>query len=119
MPSIRSLEQRREALLLQLRTIPNLMRGTVYVRQRKCGRAECACANAGGVRHKGWQLSVNMDGRTRTRHIRQEQLVEVTELTLNYQKLWRLVEKLTEVNILLLQERHGSSTGGKKTAEKG
>lgn len=119
MPPIRVLERRREALLRQLRTIPNLMRGTVYVRQRKCGRLGCACAASDGPRHKGWQLSVNKDGRTQSRHIRQELLAEVNELTLSYQKLWRLVEKLTEVNLLLLQERRGSRTKGKKAAEQG
>lgn len=113
------LKKRRETLLLQLGAVPNLMRGTVYVRRRKCGRSGCACAASDGPRHKGWQLSVNKDGRTQTRHIRQEQLAEVIELTLNYQKLWRLVEKLTEVNLLLLQERRVSRTKRGKGAEQG
>ena len=43
----RRLEQQRDALLARLHTLPNLMRGSVYERLRKCGRASCACAQGG------------------------------------------------------------------------
>jgi len=44
------LRARRSALVEELRRTPNLMRGIVYERQRKCGRRSCTCAR-GGPRH--------------------------------------------------------------------
>jgi len=101
------LEKRRNALLEQLRTLPNLMRGKVYERQRRCGRKGCACYTAAGPRHPGLQLTVNHGGRTRTRFVRKAERDEVEAMVLAYQRLWRVVEELTEVNLALLQERHG------------
>jgi len=96
-----SLERRRAALLDQLRSLPNLMRGTVYQRQRKCGRASCTCAS-GGPRHPGVQLTVNVRGRTRTRYVRREERAGLEEMLGAYRRLWKLVEELTEVNLALL-----------------
>jgi hypothetical protein len=44
---IARLEQKRERLLEELRHLPDLMRGKVYERARKCGRASCPCASGG------------------------------------------------------------------------
>ena len=95
------LEQRRSALIEELREIPNLMRGTLYERQRKCGRSSCTCAS-GGPRHPGLQLTVNMQGRTRTRFVRQAERAELQAWLDNYQRLWAIVEGLTEINLELL-----------------
>ena len=63
------LEAKRERLLGELHQLPDLMRGKVFERERKCGRASCPCAS-GGPRHPGLQLTVNLGGRTRTRYVR-------------------------------------------------
>ena len=54
------LAQQRDALLARLHALPNLMRGSVYERPRKCGRATCACAGA-GPKHTTRQLTVTLD----------------------------------------------------------
>jgi len=103
---IARLESRRAALLTELQRTPNLMRGIVYERQRKCGRPSCACAH-GGPRHPGLQLNVTLGGRTRTRYIRQGERATVEAWIAAYHRLWELVEELTEVNVALLNARPG------------
>lgn len=98
---IARLQQRRDALLAELRTIPNLMRGTVYERERRCGRASCSCAT-GGPRHRAVQLNVTLGGRTRTRYVRRGERAQVEALVAAYRRWWKLVNELTEVNLALL-----------------
>jgi hypothetical protein len=100
----RRLEQQREALLARLHTLPNLMRGSLYERGRKCGRASCPCAQ-GGPKHPTRQLTVTLDGATRSRYIRLEEVAPVRALLGTYAELWRIVNALTAVNLALL---HGA-----------
>lgn len=106
-----SLQRQREALLAELRRLPNLMRGTVYERERKCGRASCTCAT-GGPRHPGVQMTVNVGGKTRTRYVRREERAEVEAMIAAYRRLWALVEALTEINLALL---HASPAGERRS----
>lgn len=98
---IARLHVRRTALLEQLHQVPNLMRGIVYERQRKCGRARCTCAT-GGPRHPGLQLNVTLGGRTRTRYVRKGERTAIEAMVASYRRLWALVNELTEVNLALL-----------------
>lgn len=110
-PQLRAkLKRERERLLAALHQAPNLMRGTVYTRQRKCGRATCECAR-GGPQHKGLQLTVTYGGRTVTRFVRQAELAEVEAMTSAYRDLWAIIEELTKVNLELLR---GKQVGGRK-----
>lgn len=95
------LRERRSALVEELRRTPNLMRGIVYERQRKCGRRSCACAT-GGPRHPGLQVNVTLGGKTRTRYVRQGERVQVEAWVAAYHRLWQVVEALTAVNLALL-----------------
>jgi hypothetical protein len=98
---IARLERKRERLLDEVRHLPDLMRGKVYERSRKCGRAACPCAS-GGPRHAGLQLPVNLGGRTRSRYVRQGARAAVEAKLAAYRRLWELVDELTEVNLALL-----------------
>jgi hypothetical protein len=110
---ISRLEQRREALLAQLRDLPDLMRGKISERQRKCGRRSCTCAS-GGPRHPGLQLTVNVRGRTRTRYVRVGERDAVEGKLAAYWRLRELVEELTEVNLALLNARPPSKQAAPK-----
>jgi hypothetical protein len=98
---VHRLHRRRDALLAKLRGLPNLMRGTLYQAQRKCGRASCRCAT-GGPRHLTLRLNVTLSGRTHTRFVRKAQRAEVEAMLVAYRRLWELVNELTEVNLALL-----------------
>lgn len=98
---IARLQQRRQRLLDQLHELPDLMRGSLYERERKCGRAACTCAT-GGPRHTGLQLTVNVGGRTRTRYVRQGERAVIEGRIAAYRRLWEIVEELTAVNLALM-----------------
>ncbi len=112
-PRILRLEQRRDALLARLHALPNLMRGTVYERLRKCGRATCACAH-GGPKHPTRQLTVTLRGTTRTRYVRRDELERVQALIATYQALWAIVDELTAVNLALLRGQHPGGPEGRR-----
>jgi hypothetical protein len=97
----RRLEQQRETLLARLHALPNLMRGSLYERLRKCGRASCTCAQ-GGPKHPGRQLTVTLRGATHTRYVRREEVAHLQQLLATYQELWGIVDDLTAVNLALL-----------------
>jgi hypothetical protein len=97
----RRLEQQRDALLARLHALPNLMRGSVYERLRKCGRASCACAQ-GGPKHPTRQLTVTLRGATHSRYVRLEEVAHLQALIATYEELWAIVNALTAVNLALL-----------------
>lgn len=75
MASDREQTQRRRRLLREeLRTLSSgpLMRGSLVERVRRCGRANCACANDPRKQHTGKFLTVQLDGRTHALHVRRE-----------------------------------------------
>ena len=98
------LEQQRRALLGQLRQLGNLMRGTIVERGVRCGRAACECAR--GEPHRKGYLSVNVRGRTQGAYLGQGRVAGVASLLAEYQRAWRLINELTEVNLELLRGDH-------------
>ena len=111
----RRLEQQRDALLARLHALPNLMRGSLYERQRKCGRASCACAT-GGPKHPGRQLTVTLRGATHTRYVRREEDAELQALIATYEELWAIVNDLTAVNLALLHSTPPSGRAPQRRA---
>jgi hypothetical protein len=111
----RRLEQQRDALLARLHALPNLMRGSVYERGRKCGRASCACAQ-GGPKHPTRQLTVTLGGTTRSRYVRLGELAQVRALIATYEELWAIVNELTAVNLTLLHSTPPSGRAPQRRA---
>ena len=108
------LERRRDALLARLRALPNLMRGSVYERPRKCGRATCGCATSEGPKHRTRQLTVTLGGTTHTRYVRVDAVEQVQAQIASYHALWTIVEALTAVNLELLRGRHPGGRARRK-----
>jgi hypothetical protein len=108
------LEARRNALIEQLHQLPNFMRGTVYVRDRKCGRASCVCAKD-GPKHSTRQLVVHLKGKTQTRYVRTGEMERVQGLIAVYEQLWQIVNQLTEVNLELLRGEHPGGPRNRKS----
>jgi transposase len=104
LPDRRKLEQRRDALLAELRTLGNLMRGSISEVGVRCGRSGCACAQ--GVKHRKVHLSVNLHGRTRSCYLGREREAVVAPLIAEYERAWCLINELTAVNLALLRGTH-------------
>ena len=101
------IQHRRRQLQQQLRalSLEPLMRGSVYVRRRRCGRPRCACARDPSAQHTSRFLTVFLDGRTRGFHLRPEDEAEVRRAVEAYERLWRMVNELTGCEVAELRRR--------------
>jgi hypothetical protein len=90
-------QRRRRRLREQVRALSGrpLMRGSLVERLRRCGRANCACANDPRRRHGGKFLTVQLDGRTQALHVRPEDEAAVRAAIGAYNQLWQLINELT------------------------
>ena len=93
--------KRRDALLEQMRSLGNLMRGTLTTAMLRCGAPNCECAT--GPRHPKLHLSVHLNGRTRGVYVNKGILQEVESLIAEYQRAWQIINELTAVNLELLR----------------
>ncbi len=80
-----------------------MMRGSLSVVARKCGKPTCACATA-GKKHPARYLSVRRDGRTKLAYISAEQEAEVRVALRRCRRVLVLLDELTDVNIELLEQ---------------
>ena len=98
------LEKQRDALIVQLRSLGNLMRGTLVNTKVRCGRKGCVCET--GEKHEKVHLSLNIHGRTRGCYVGRGREEAVANLIREYQRAWHIIEQLTEVNLELLRGDH-------------
>ena len=71
------------------------MRGSLVERLRRCGRANCACAQDPRKRHGGKFLTVQLDGRTPAQHVRPDDEAQVRAAIGAYAQLWKVINELT------------------------
>jgi len=104
---LQEIQHRRRQLQEQLRalSVDPVMRGSVYVRRRRCGRPRCACARDPAARHASRFLTVFLDGRTRGVHLRPEDEAGVRRGVEAYDRLWRIVNDLTGCEVAELRRR--------------
>jgi len=55
-----------------------------------------------GPKRPGFNLTFKLDGVTRTRHIRKQDLEKVRLMTARHKRLKRLIQKLSDLNWLIL-----------------
>lgn len=101
------IERRRHDLRQQLRALSfePLMRGSIYERRRRCGRAECACAKTPKALHSSKFLTVFLAGRTRGFHLRAEDEEGAQTATAAYNRLWKIVNELTACEVAELRRQ--------------
>jgi hypothetical protein len=58
-----------------------------------------------GPKRPGYNLTFNLDGVTRTRHIRKQNLEKVRLMTARHKKLKQLIHKLSDLNWLILSRQ--------------
>ncbi len=98
--SLASLEERRQQLFKQLTELGDFRPGSISTSYRKCGRSNCACAQAEHPGHGPRYLwSTTQKGKSRAQNLRLgPELVKVeTELT-NYRHFAELCAELVTVS---------------------
>lgn len=113
-----TLDATRVRLLAELRALGTapLMRGTLVNRLRVCGRKNCACASDPERRHAGLYLSVHLDGRTRSIHVRPEEEARIRRMLAGYERVWSVINELTTCEVEALGAVARARSRERKTA---
>jgi hypothetical protein len=119
--SLETLREKREQLTASLARIDDLRPGFLSTRFRKCGKANCHCAQKGSPGHgPSYSLTHRLGGKTTTQVIPQGPAVERTKAQLaEYRRFRHLVRELIRVSeqicsAQLREEETVSTTKAKK-----
>ena len=80
-----------------------LLRGTLSVRSRKCGKPNCRCAN--GELHSSLYLVQSHDGKPRQVCIPKPWEDRVRQAVNDYQEMQRLIEEVSELEWKRMREK--------------
>lgn len=81
---IRTLEQRRERLINELLETECMIRGSFRTVYRKCGGANCWCAQSRG--HPLDRINFTQEGRSRTKAVKAEDVQWAKQMTEHYKR---------------------------------
>ena len=92
----------RDQNIARLPAWPNIIRGTLKHSRLTCGNPGCRCRRAKRYRHGPyWYLSVNMDGRTKTRLLQDHHVPSIRQGIKNYHRWWKTCLRIFEINTQL------------------
>ncbi|MDA8336127.1 MAG: hypothetical protein M0Z41_14285 [Peptococcaceae bacterium] len=97
---LRELEGRRLQLCQKLSNLGAFRRGSIVASYRRCGKANCACADPEHPGHgPQYLLTTKVGGKTQTKVLRPgPELDKVKEEVANHQKFQELIRELVDVN---------------------
>lgn len=88
-------ERRTRSQLAQLCSQRGAIRGTLLVRKRKCGKANCRCARGEG--HESLFLVVSENGRTRQFFVPKDWESRVRQWVADYRRVRNLLEDVSRI----------------------
>lgn len=104
MKDAKNLLGRRQQLLASLPPLGECLRGSFFVRHRRCGSAGCHCAKGRG--HRTAYVTVTFrGGRTEQISVPRELEATARRWVANYARWWRAVEEVSAINRRLLRDR--------------
>jgi len=100
---LKKLQNERRELLRELSTMSKLMHGSWVERYSVCSRPHCECRNGKrhGPRH---YLVINNAGRQRQKYIANKDVDIVLEGIAQYRRIQKIIDRITQINLVLLQE---------------
>jgi hypothetical protein len=106
---MKKLLDRRRRAVAALPPLEEVVRGTVFVRQLRCGKPTCRCAR--GEPHQATYLSVTLaGGRTKQISLPASLVPLARRWVANYHAWWRAMERVSALNReVLLRRREGES----------
>ena len=100
---LKNLQYVRDSLLAEMRSLSGMLHGSWLERYSTCSRPGCACHR--GERHGPRRyLVVNVGGRQRQKYIPNGKVPAALEGVAQHRRLLELVDRLTEINLILLKE---------------
>ena len=98
------LERLRRKISASLPAPDTILRGSVFIRRRRCGVAGCRCAKGKG--HATAYLAASMPGgRTQQISLPQELVDEARRWVEVYRRWWRAVERISAINREFFRKR--------------
>ncbi len=98
------LEERKKTIAASVPPFEEIVRGSLFERKIKCGKASCHCAQGQG--HPVTYLSVTLKGgKTVQITVPKKLLPRVQRWVKNYSDFWSALEQVSEVNRQLLRKR--------------
>ena len=100
----KELEERKQAIVASLPPFNEMVRGSLFERRVKCGKASCRCAKGG--EHPATYLGVSFKGGKTVQITVPKKLVsQVRKWVENYSEFWSALEQISEINRQLLRKR--------------
>ncbi len=104
-----ALRSRRQRVLAGLPPLEEVLRGSVFVRSLRCGKAGCRCVSGEG--HRAVYLSVTLPGgRTEQISLPPELVRTAKQWVKNYTLWGKAVEELSAINRQVLRQRRRPAT---------
>lgn len=97
-----SLGKEKIKVLEQIKSLDNVIRGSIFEMKRFCGKKNCSCAKT-KTPHRSMFLSFKYEGKTRMVPIRKEQIAQVKERIKDYKELKAAIDELACINAELLR----------------
>jgi hypothetical protein len=112
---------RRQALVRSLPDPKQILRASLITRFTSCGKPGCKCMR--GEKHgPSYLLSVTIaQGKTRQMYVRQQDVQQVKRLIENYDKFWRGLVEISDINFELLRPRpleHTAQPRGRRSGRR-
>jgi len=98
-------ERKTRSRLAQIISAHGLMRGSLLVRRRKCGRPTCHCAQGEG--HESLYLVISEKGRTRQLFVPKEWESRVRQWVEDHRQARQLMEEVSRIYWDKLRKRQG------------
>ena len=110
---------RKRELLRELGRLGCMIRGSLVLGHRKCGKPGCVCAK-GGEGHPFHYLSISTThARNRIVYVSAAQLEAVEAGVAAYRRAWEILEELSELNLAALKaaKKGTAGDGGEKAVK--
>ena len=97
------LNQKTETLEI-IRSMDNVIKGSIIEMKRFCGKKNCICAKT-KIPHKSLFLSFKYKGKTKMIPIKKEQIPDIKARINDYKELKAAIDELAKVNAELLRSK--------------
>ena len=96
------LQEEKIKILEEIRSLDNVIRGSIYELKGKCGKPNCYCAKT-QRRHKSLMLSLSYKGKTKLIPIKKEQIADIKARMKDYKQLKAGIDELVRINAELIR----------------
>lgn len=103
MTEIEKLQKKARNLRSEMRKLGPLLKGSVVLRDMKCGKPNCKCTR--GIPHQYLCITYKEKGKTKTVYVDKKKYGQALMWSANYKRFKELVEQHSKINLALLRSR--------------